>query len=113
SAAVASPRICPARSTLSAAPPSPSGEVAGQILGDATAALDVLDDRLAGAEDMTISCAGLVRVDFSAAGTLLNWVSTHHAHGKRVHFCDVHRLVAGFFGVIGISELARVTPRKD
>ncbi|MBN9410938.1 MAG: STAS domain-containing protein [Burkholderiales bacterium] len=88
-------------------------DLAGQILGDATSALDVLDQRLAGAEDMVISCAGLVRVDFSAAGTLLNWVSTRHAHGKRVHFCDVHRLVSAFFGVIGISELARVTPRKD
>ncbi len=88
-------------------------DLAGQILGDATAALDVLDARLGNAEDMVISCAGLVRVDFSAAGTLLNWVSTRHAHGKRVHFSDVHRLVAAFFGVIGISELARVTQRKD
>jgi hypothetical protein len=88
-------------------------DLAGQIMGDATAALDLLDSKLGEAEEMVISCAGLIRVDFSAAGTLLNWVSTRHAHGKRVHFSDAHRLVASFFGVIGISELARVSVRKD
>jgi ABC-type transporter Mla MlaB component len=88
-------------------------DLAGQIMGDATVALDLLNNKLGDAEEMVISCAGLIRVDFSAAGTLLNWVSTRHAHGKRVHFSDAHRLVAAFFGVIGISELASVTTRKD
>ncbi|MBX3586408.1 MAG: STAS domain-containing protein [Ramlibacter sp.] len=88
-------------------------ELAGQILGDATEALDTLENRLLGADVMVISCARLIRIDFSAAGTLLNWVTARQAEGRQVQFSDVHRLVAAFFNVIGISEHARVTPRTD
>jgi len=52
-----------------------------------------------------------VRVDFSAAGSILNWVATRQASGCHVQFRDVHRLVAAFFTVIGINEHARVIPR--
>jgi ABC-type transporter Mla MlaB component len=62
---------------------------------------------------MVISCAKLIRVDFSAAGTLLNWVSARQNEGRVVHFTDVHRLVAAFFHVIGISEHAKVITRTD
>ena len=53
------------------------------------------------------------RVDFAAAGTLLNWVSSHCAQGRQVQFIDVHRLIGAFFNVIGISELARISVRTD
>jgi hypothetical protein len=33
------------------------------------------------------------------------------AEGCHVQFRDVHRLVAAFFNVIGITEHARVVPR--
>ncbi len=88
-------------------------ELAGHIVGDATSALDKLEARLMGADIMVISCAKLIRVDFSAAGTLLNWVTSRQAEGRQVQFSDVHRLVAAFFNVIGISEHARVVPRTD
>jgi ABC-type transporter Mla MlaB component len=88
-------------------------ELAGQILGDAADALATLDAKLAGADIMIISCDRLIRIDFSAAGTLLNWVSSRQAEGRQVQFVHVHRLVAGFFNVIGISEHARVIARTD
>jgi ABC-type transporter Mla MlaB component len=88
-------------------------ELAGQILGDAGDALATLDAKLAGADIMIISCDRLIRIDFSAAGTLLNWVSQRQAEGRQVQFVHVHRLVAGFFNVIGISEHARVVARTD
>jgi ABC-type transporter Mla MlaB component len=88
-------------------------ELAGQILGDAADALDALEAKLMGADVMIISCSRLIRIDFSAAGTLLNWVTTRQAEGRQVQFVDVHRLVAAFFNVIGISEHARVIPRHD
>ena len=88
-------------------------ELAGQILGDATEALDTLENRLLGADVMVISCARLIRIDFSAAGTLLNWVTARQSEGRQVQFSEVHRLVAAFFNVIGISEHARVVPRTD
>ena len=62
---------------------------------------------------MIISCARLIRIDFSAAGTLLNWVSSRQAEGRQVQFIHVQRLVAGFFNVIGISEHAKVVARTD
>ena len=88
-------------------------ELAGQIQGDAIAVLDKLEAKLAGADVMHISCAKLIRVDFSAAGTLLNWVSAREVECRTVQFIEVNRLVASFFNVIGISEHARVIIRSD
>ena len=88
-------------------------ELSGQIQGDAIAVLDKLEAKLMGADIMLISCAKLIRVDFSAAGTLLNWVSARQAESRTVHFSDVNRLVAAFFNVIGITEYARVATRMD
>jgi ABC-type transporter Mla MlaB component len=73
----------------------------------------MLEARTAGADVMVISCARLIRIDFSAAGTLLNWVTSRQAEGRQVQFVEVHRLVAAFFNVIGISEHARVMARTD
>ncbi len=88
-------------------------ELAGQIEGDAIAVLDRLEAKLMGADIMVISCSKLIRVDFSAAGTLLNWVSAREAENRAVQFTDVNRLVAAFFNVIGITEHARVLTRID
>ncbi len=88
-------------------------ELAGEVLGDAGSLLDVLEAKLQGADFVVISCGRLIRIDFTAAGTLLNWVSTRQAEGRQVQFVDVHRLVAAFFNVIGISEHARVIARTD
>jgi len=86
-------------------------DLRGEILGDATQALAALDSSGSQSLNIVISCAALVRVDFSAAGSILNWVATRQASGCHVQFRDVHRLVAAFFNVIGINEHARVVPR--
>jgi ABC-type transporter Mla MlaB component len=90
-----------------------SVELSGQIHGDAVAVLEQLEDKLKGADILMISCAKLIRVDFSAAGTLLNWVSAREAENRSVQFADVNRLVAAFFNVIGITEHAKVMTRRD
>ena len=90
-----------------------SVELSGQIEGDAIAMLEQLEAKLMGADIMMISCAKLIRVDFSAAGTLLNWVSARQAENRAVQFSEVNRLVAAFFNVIGITEHAKVTIRRD
>jgi anti-anti-sigma regulatory factor len=87
-------------------------DLRGEILGDATQALAALDSSGGQGENIVISCAALVRVDFSAAGSILNWVATRQNSGFHVQFRDVHRLVAAFFNVIGINEHARVLPRS-
>ena len=88
-------------------------ELSGSIAGDASATLERLDQKFQGTDVLSISCARLVRVDFAAAGTMLNWVSSHCAHGRQVQFTDVHRLISAFFNVIGINELARISVRTD
>jgi anti-anti-sigma regulatory factor len=88
-------------------------ELSGEIRGDPQDTLSALEQRLRGADVLIISCRNLIRVDFSAAGTLLNWVSGHHAEGRLVQFVDTHRLVSAFFHVIGITEYAKVVLRND
>ena len=88
-------------------------ELSGQILGDGKEAIELLDAKLSDADIMIISCARLIRIDFTAAGTVLNWVTAREAEGRQVQFSEVHRLVAAFFNVIGISEHARITIRNE
>jgi ABC-type transporter Mla MlaB component len=88
-------------------------ELSGLILGDGKEALELLQAKLQDADVMVVSCARLIRTDFTAAGTLLNWVTARQAEGRQVQFVEVHRLVAAFFNVIGISEHARVSVRQD
>jgi anti-anti-sigma regulatory factor len=93
--------------------PPPVGDLMGEILGDPQEHLDRLDRIQGDALVRIVSCRNLIRVDFSAAGSILNWVSAHHALGREVKFTDVHRLIAAFFHVIGITEHAKVVTRND
>ena len=84
----------------------------GLVQGDATQALAGLDEgRRRPGDRIIVACDELVRVDFSAAGSILNWVAMRQSEGCHVQFRNVHRLVAAFFNVIGINEHARVVPR--
>jgi anti-anti-sigma regulatory factor len=84
----------------------------GQLMGDTAQALSSLEAAGASGKLVVISCRDLIRVDFAAAGSILNWVTLCHAEGKQVQFLDVHRLVAAFFNVIGINERAKVLLRS-
>jgi ABC-type transporter Mla MlaB component len=86
-------------------------ELQGEILGDASKPLANLDAAESVGNRMHINCSDLVRVDFAAAGSILNWVAMRQAEGKQIQFQNVHRLVAAFFNVIGINEHAKVIPR--
>ena len=90
-----------------------SVDLSGQLAGDISAILQQLDRKLGGASLVQVSCARLIRVDFIAAGDLLNWVLAKRTENRRVTFVDAHRLVALFFGAMGINEHARVlVPRE-
>jgi len=89
-------------------------ELTGEIAGDAIEALERLEaGRHQGSGRLVISCAKLIRVDFSAAGSILNWVASREEEGCNVQFREVHRLVGAFFNVIGINEHARVVLRSN
>jgi hypothetical protein len=85
--------------------------LSGQLVGDIGATLTKLHGELGTAPVITISCSRLIRVDFIAAGDLLNWVLARRAENRNVTFDEAQRLVALFFGAMGINEHARVKVR--
>jgi hypothetical protein len=87
-------------------------ELSGQLIGDISATLDKVQAELNTAPVISVSCSRLIRVDFIAAGDLLNWVLAKRTESRAVHFVDTHRLVALFFGAMGINEHAKVQVRK-
>ena len=87
-------------------------ELSGQLVGDIASTLAKLNHELGSAPVVSVSCARLIRVDFIAAGDLLNWVLSKRTESRSVHFVDTHRLIALFFGAMGINEHARVQVRK-
>jgi hypothetical protein len=87
-------------------------ELSGQLVGDISSTLKKLEGELRKATVVNVSCARLIRVDFIAAGDLLNWVLARRNEGRAVQFLEAHRLVALFFGAMGINEHAKVGVRK-
>lgn len=86
-------------------------ELSGLLMGDIDGALAKLDARMKEAVDIRITCPNLIRVDFTAAGTLLNWAAVHQSHGKRIQFTELHSLIAAFLTVIGVHEHAKLLVR--
>lgn len=100
-----------------AAPVAPSARgqavaLMGELVGDVVAGLPVLDNAVKPTHPLVISCQQLIRVDFSAAGSLLNWVAQAQALGHQIEFRDVPFLVAAFFNLIGINQHAQVLTRS-
>jgi hypothetical protein len=89
-----------------------SVELSGQLVGDIGKTLAQLEARLGAAGVVSINCQRLIRMDFVAAGDLLNWVLSRRSENRLVHFEDAHRLLALFFNAMGINEHARVKVRN-
>jgi len=86
-------------------------ELSGQLVGDIGATMKKMDTQLGVASIVNVSCSKLIRVDFIAAGDLLNWVLARRSENRSVSFVEAHRLVALFFGAMGITEHAKVKVR--
>ncbi len=86
-------------------------ELSGQLVGDIASTLRKMDSELGTATIVNVSCARLIRVDFIAAGDLLNWVLARRSENRTVSFVEAHRMVALFFGAMGINEHATVKVR--
>ena len=86
-------------------------ELSGQLVGDIGTTLKKMDSELGKATIVNVSCARLIRVDFIAAGDLLNWVLARRTENRTVNFIEAHRMVALFFGAMGINEHATVKVR--
>ena len=95
------------------ADPGAVAQLEGYIDGDATPLLQPFEALLRAGVPLTIACDRLIRVDFAAAGAVLNWAAEQQGQGHVVQFRNLQRLVAIFFNVIGINEHAWVIPRKN
>ena len=60
-----------------------------------------------------IDCKHLARVDFSAAGQLLSCMAPLAANNRVIELHNVNQLVTALFNVMGLREIARITPRKE
>jgi len=83
-------------------------ELSGQLVGDIGDTLAELDQQLGASVAIALDCTHLIRVDFIAAGDLLNWVLSRRTENRTITFVNPHRLVALFFGAMGITEHAKV-----
>ena len=88
-------------------------ELQGQLSGDISDTLRAIDIEVGESSLVNISCTKLIRLDFMAAGDLLNWVLQRRTENRSVVFNDAHRLVALFFGAMGINEHAKVKVRVN
>lgn len=82
----------------------------GEVTGDAASALERLTKIRGDHDKLVVDCRNLVRVDFVAAGNLLNWATRCTAEGCKLEFKNVNRLVATFLSVVGIDEFVRIIP---
>lgn len=80
----------------------------GVLEGDLQALLLALAAQARHGQTLSVACDDLIRLDFVAAGSVLNWAADMQSQGHTLRFTQLHQLVAVFFCVIGIHEHAAV-----
>jgi len=84
----------------------------GDVLGRMQAELQALRAHAANRGDVVVDCRGLRRMEFVAAGDLLNEIVTLRSAGKQVLFVEPNYLVYALMLVMGIQDLAEIRRRK-
>ncbi|WP_315122677.1 STAS domain-containing protein [Comamonas antarctica] len=92
---------------------APGAGLAGCIDGDATPALAALEAQVLPGQVLVVDCAELLRLDFAAAGSVLNWAARLQSEGVALRFERLHQLVAVFLAMVGVGEHAQLVPRRD
>jgi anti-anti-sigma regulatory factor len=85
----------------------------GELAGRAQDALAALREYAADRAEVIVDCSRLRRVDFVAAGELLNEVVALRTGGKYLVFKDVNHVVAALLAVMGIPDLAEIRLRRQ
>ena len=92
--------------------PSDSISLSGDMLGKAEPDLQRLTQYAAEHRKVIVDCRGLRRVDFTAAGVILNWAVGMQAANKTLELRQVSNLVAALLAVMGLGEIATIERRK-
>lgn len=96
------PKVAPVR-------PDDAFYLEGEILGGR---IDGLDAWIKNREQAVIDLAGVTRMDFTSAGTLLNIISPHWQRGISITLRHPNRLVAELLGKVGGSDMATIVFAK-
>ena len=88
-------------------------ELVGEVIDEASDELTKLFAAGESADHLVITCALTVRLNFLAAGAVLNWVIERKSHGCQVQFVQVPRLVAVFFQLLGVERYAKILVRSN
>ena len=86
--------------------------LSGELVGKSDAELQKLTQFATTHQRIVVDCARLVRVDFTAAGLLLNWAVGMRGSKKDIEFVNVGHLVAALFVVMGLHEVVPIERRK-
>lgn len=86
--------------------------LAGDLVGKSEAELGRLTLFANTHQHIVVDCAKLTRVDFTAAGLLLNWAVGMRGQKKDITFVNVGHLVAALFVVMGLHEVVPIERRK-
>ncbi|WP_312833781.1 hypothetical protein [Comamonas sp.] len=92
---------------------SPQAVLEGVVEGDVSRQLDTFSPMVQPDMPFTVRCDRLMRIDFVAAGSVLNWVAECQQKNVLVRFGNLHRLNAVFFNLIGINEHSIVNQREN
>lgn len=84
----------------------------GDIGGRASELIAALRAAAADRAELTIDCRDLRRLDFVAAGELLNEIVALRTGGKYLVFRDVNHVIAALLAVMGIPDLAEIRLRR-
>ena len=84
----------------------------GELVGKSDEELQRLTQFATTHERIVVDCTRLVRVDFTAAGLLLNWAVGMRGSRKNIEFVNVGHLVAALFVVMGLHEVVPIERRK-
>lgn len=95
-------------------PGSPTGAfvLQGEVLGRMQDELKAFRRFASGRGDVVVDCRSLRRMEFVAAGDLLNEVATLRSAGRQVLFVEPNYLVYALMLVMGIHDLAEIRRRK-
>jgi ABC-type transporter Mla MlaB component len=85
-----------------------SGEICGSDDGQFAALVKYAANR----DDVVIDMGRAKRVDFVAAGAMLNAITGLAGSGKTVQIRSANELIGALFQVVGISRLARLVKRR-
>lgn len=89
--------------------PAGALELEATLTGDLTALLQRMTAACEGGRPLVLSCARLQRIDFAAAGALLDWLPGPCAV---LELRQVSPLVTAFLRILGLDAQVRLIPRR-